>query len=112
MGDIGTALRETPAERTLVAACDTPCLTREWLRGLLGRVAGEVVVPRATDGRVRPLIAVWHNSAVLTVRTAVLAGSHRMRDAVRSVDCRWIDLGDANLVANVNTPGDWVRLGV
>jgi len=110
LGGIATALADSPAEWTLVTACDMPGLTRDWLLDLLGRAEGQVQAPRTSDGRIHPLIAVWHRSAAPTIREAVLGGIHTVSEAVRALDRRWVEVADVNSVRNVNTPDDWARL--
>ena len=110
LGGIATALADSPAEWTLIAACDMPGLTRDWLLDLLNRAEGQVQAPRTPDGRIHPLIAVWHRSATPKIREAVLEGIHTVREAVRALDCRWVEVAEVNSVRNVNTPADWASL--
>jgi molybdopterin-guanine dinucleotide biosynthesis protein A len=110
LGGIATALADSPADWTLITACDMPGLTGEWLRGLLERAEGQALVPRTPDGRIHPLAAVWHRSAGPKIREAVLGGIHTVREAVQALDCRWLEVADSGWVRNVNTPGDWARL--
>jgi molybdopterin-guanine dinucleotide biosynthesis protein A len=109
LGGIATALADSSADWTLIAACDMPYVTREWLTELLHNAAGQITLPRTGDGRIHPTIAVWHRSAEPPVRKAVLAGIHTVKEAIQSLDCRWQDLPDARVVSNVNTPAEWAR---
>lgn len=111
LGGIATALSDSPADWTLITACDMPELTREWLSALLERAAGQVLVPRTADGQIHPLSAVWHKSSAPHVRATVLSGVHTVKEALLALDCRWADVEDGVVLSNVNTPQDWARFG-
>jgi molybdenum cofactor guanylyltransferase len=107
---IVAALEDTEAEWTLIVACDMPCVSRDWLRQLLGCAAGQVLIPRTPDGHIHPLCAVWHISARSVMHDALTSGVHTVREAIRALDCRWYDLADARPVRNVNTPEEWAQV--
>jgi molybdopterin-guanine dinucleotide biosynthesis protein A len=107
---IATALADSTAAWTLIVACDMPQVRREWLHGLLDSAGGQVLIPRTADGRIHPLCAVWHASARSAIEQCLDDGIHTVREAIRTLDCRWYDLDDAQPVSNVNTPDEWALL--
>ena len=107
---IATALADSTAVWTLIVACDMPQVRREWLRGLFDSADGQMLIPRTPDGRIHPLCAVWHASAQATIQQSLAGGIHTVREAIRTLDCRWYDLDDAQPVSNVNTPDEWALL--
>ena len=107
IGGIAAALQSGGAEWSLIVACDMPAVDAVWLRALLDRSAGDVVVPRTADGRVHPLCAVWHRRAAAPVVEAAHAGRRRVRDLLADLRTHYVDLPGAEWhLKNLNTPED------
>jgi molybdopterin-guanine dinucleotide biosynthesis protein A len=79
LGGILSALRHTQADRVLVLACDTPCLSIPLLQWLASfETEAEILVPRTDDGRLHPMPAIYRRSILPAVEAS-------LRSANRSV---------------------------
>jgi molybdopterin-guanine dinucleotide biosynthesis protein A len=110
LGGILTALRHTSADWNLVAACDMPRLTAEFLRSLLERAEGsgvDVVVPAGPSGRPEPLCAVYHRRARPALEAAFRGGIRRAAAALQAGPSVLVEIPEASIFQNVNTPEEW-----
>src|SRR5208337_3578736 len=75
LGGILTALRHTSADWNLVAACDMPELSVEFLKLLINAATGhpavDALVPSGPSGRLEPLCAVYHRRSRLRLERAL-----------------------------------------
>jgi molybdopterin-guanine dinucleotide biosynthesis protein A len=85
------ALAASPAEWTIVLACDLPFVQTPLLARLVERREGvDAVVPRARDG-VHPLCALYRRSCLPAFRRRLCAGDLRVVAALDDVRVRWIE---------------------
>jgi molybdopterin-guanine dinucleotide biosynthesis protein A len=117
MGGLYTAIRATPAARTLVVACDLPFLRRPFLRHIIeaADAACDAAVPRSADGW-QPLCACYARAAATVFERRIARRAWKLADAL--ADLRVREIGPAEiarfdpdglLLFNVNTPHDYAR---
>lgn len=110
VGGIATALDDTPAQWNLIVACDMPALHPEPLRMLLRTAVDrgqQALVPATADGRVHPLCAVYAKSALPVLQQAVAGGIQTVREVLRRLTTIYLEVGEAQWLANANTPEEW-----
>lgn len=117
LGGMLAALEDSTSEWNLLAACDMPALTTEFLSFLVARTAGcegDVILPYDAEGRPEPLCAVYRSSLREVVRRNVEAGIHKVMHALDGVRIarldpeEWATLDtEGHLFANLNRPEDW-----
>ncbi len=116
LGGLYTALKESPADQTVVVAADMPFLTSAFLLSLatLGTLA-QAVVPRNARG-LHPLCASYRRDAADHLAACIKAGALGVTDAIRGLDVREMTIDelapydpDGLLLLNVNTPEDYER---
>ncbi|MEP6538856.1 MAG: molybdenum cofactor guanylyltransferase [Bryobacteraceae bacterium] len=110
VGGIVTALTASGAEWNLIAACDMPGLSAEFLRSLLAVAVdstAECTVPVTPDGRRHPLCAVYRSSARSALQQAVESGIHKLQAAIELLQVHLYPVTTTELLANVNTPTEW-----
>jgi len=109
VGGIATSLIDSSSPYSLVAACDMPALTFEFLRQLIARASGhDAAIPVTVDGRQHPLCAVWSCSALPVFENAIAEGEHTLRRVIERLD--WIPVeGDTAALANLNTPVEYAE---
>ena len=111
LGAILTALDHTSADWNLVAACDMPELSAEFLKGLINatavRSAGDAVVPVGPSGRPEPLCAVYHRRSRPVLERALGRGAGSMRAALKDLRVTFVWVPEVLYFQNVNTPEDW-----
>jgi len=114
LGGIYTAIVASPADRTLVVACDLPGLSAAFLERL-GDVDADLVIPRSRRG-LEPLCAVYSKACAPDIRRRIDRGT--LEAAVLPDGVRVAELGpevlaaydeDGLLFVNVNTPHDYAR---
>ena len=118
LAGILTALSHTASDWNLVLSCDTPYLTEEWLRYLLGRAqasAAQVVLPVSAEGP-EPLVAVWRREAGAGIGAAIARGVLKVTRALESLAIERIEPDEIApfdprgvLFQNLNTPEDFER---
>jgi len=99
----GLAVAET--DLTVCLPVDCPLVTAELLRRLAEACAGaDAAVPQTG-----PLPGAYRKSALPVLQRRLAAERLSLRDALRELDSRTVEL-DERLLANVNTPDDLRRL--
>jgi molybdopterin-guanine dinucleotide biosynthesis protein A len=111
LGGILTALHHTSADWNLVAACDMPELSAEFLRLLIdaaaGRPAADALVPVGASGRPEPLCAVYHRRSRPALERALERGVRSARAALENLRVALVSVPELTPFHNVNTPEDW-----
>ena len=117
LGGIYTALEIADREFVLTVACDLPFLEAPLLGRLVEMAAGVrdgawIRTPRGVE----PLIACYRRGARERIRGQIEAGRLKAADLAAVLDVAEMDLGEvarygspARLLANVNTPDDYVQ---
>ncbi len=110
LGAILTALHHTSADWNLVAACDMPELSGEFLRLLVEATKGsaaDAVVPMGPSGRPEPLCAVYHRGSRAALGRALGRGIRSVRGALEDLRVAFVSVPEVTPFQNVNTPEDW-----
>jgi molybdopterin-guanine dinucleotide biosynthesis protein A len=110
LGGILTALRGASAEWNLVAACDMPGLSAEFLRRLLHaaeRSGGDALLPAGPSGRPEPLCAVYHRRLLPALETAFARGARKATATLQELGAAVLPILEAEPFQNVNTPEEW-----
>ena len=107
LGAILTALDHTSADWNLVAACDMPELSAEFLRLLVNGADGDAVVPIGPSGRPEPLCAVYHRRSRPVLEHAMGRGVRSVRAALKDLRVTFVSVPKVLYFQNVNTPEDW-----
>jgi molybdenum cofactor guanylyltransferase len=114
LGGIYTAIVSSPSARTLIVACDLPCLTAPFLASMAG-IDADLVIPRTTRGY-EPLCAMYSRACAEPIRQRLERGA--LEAAVLPEGVRVWEIGpealarcdpDGLLFLNVNTPHDYDR---
>jgi len=109
------ALEAARAEQVLVVAVDLPALSADLLLALTAFPAADAVVPRAPDGRLQPLCALYRREPVLAVARGNLADQKlRLSALLAALEVRVLEgeeLARADpagrALTNVNTAEAW-----
>jgi molybdenum cofactor guanylyltransferase len=108
---IACALAATAHERVFFAACDIPEIRIEVVRRMLREAAGcDGVVARRPGGWIEPLFAVYRKSMLPAFEAALAAGEGRVRAVFDACAIRYVDVGEADWLKNVNTPEEYGAL--
>lgn len=121
LGGIITALMHAHARNhrdmwCLIAGCDMPFLTCEWLTHMVERaLAGgaSVVAPESEHG-LEPLCACWHTRAISKLQYVFEGGVRKVTEAMKQLETEVLDESqwkrfdsDARLFWNMNTVADY-----
>jgi molybdenum cofactor guanylyltransferase len=109
LGGILTALHHTSADWNLVAACDMPELSGEFLRLLIDDADGDAVVAVGPSGRPEPLCAVYHRRSRPVLERALRRGVRSVRAALEDLRVVLVSVPELAPFQNVNTPEDWAE---
>ena len=119
LGGIHAALSVSRTDRNVILSVDTPLMSTEFLRWLVGCSArgDELAFVPQTKGRTQPLCAVYRKALLPVVERALAAGEFKVDRVFTQVPTRY--LSDAEIHAagfdneifdNVNTPDEYERL--
>jgi molybdopterin-guanine dinucleotide biosynthesis protein A len=107
---VASALQASDSELNLIVSCDVPEVRLAVVRRMLAQADGvDVVVPITSDGREQPLFAVYRRSALPYIEEALKLGGRRLSDIYNLCKVRFVELGDTNWFANLNTMADYER---
>ena len=110
LGGILTALHHTSADWNVVAACDMPELSAEFLGLLLDaaeRTAADALAPAGPSGHPEPLCAVYHRHSCEALERALGRGVRSVRAALKDLRAAVVSVPELTPFQNVNTPEDW-----
>ncbi|MDF9840060.1 MULTISPECIES: molybdenum cofactor guanylyltransferase [unclassified Paenibacillus] len=129
LAGLHAALSQSQQEWNLVAACDLPFASAEFLRYMLtahaesqmntgspGQTGGaDAVVAVSREGRVQPLLGLYHKRMLPVLETALEAGNYRFMDCLNKLDVLYVPesgftpaaADTPSPVFNMNTPEDY-----
>jgi molybdopterin-guanine dinucleotide biosynthesis protein A len=133
LGGIATALANSQSEWCLILACDMPCLTKEWIAFLLGKILQlesedatsqnkressqqfDVIIPEASCG-LEPLCAIYRSTCAPILATELNRGVRKVTDVLATLNLKRISESewrkfspDGNLFGNLNTWQDYLE---
>lgn len=114
LGGICSALRSSTARWNLMVACDMPNVTAAFLAELLEAAEGggaDCLLPAGSSGRPEPLCAVYQARCLPVLAEAFAGGVRSITRALAGAGVRILPVGDDTLLANCNTPGQWIPHG-
>ena len=114
LGGILTALLHSTAEWNVVAACDMPGITAEFLTALIQAAehsSADALVPTGPSGRPEPLCAAYHRRARQGLEAAFASGARAVTAALPTVRTTLFPVPELSLFQNVNTPEEWAAHG-
>ncbi|MGB0035822.1 MAG: molybdenum cofactor guanylyltransferase [Candidatus Acidiferrales bacterium] len=116
LGGIATALRASETPWNLVAACDLPYLTKEWLEFLIGRALAshaDALLPMNERGA-EPLCAMYRKRCEPMIRAALERGTRKVTDGLAGLRVESIEPAEWKvfdseglLFKNMNSPADY-----
>jgi molybdenum cofactor guanylyltransferase len=110
LGGILTALADTRAEWNLIAACDMPGLSPDFLRTLLEAAeqsGADALIPVGPSGLPEPLCAVYSRCARPAMDAAFARGVRKVTAALEGIRSVFFPVSEALCFQNVNTPEEW-----
>jgi molybdenum cofactor guanylyltransferase len=108
LAGIEAALETKRGELNLTVACDMPGVETSWLATLLDEARmkeAQCVATRERNGVVHPLCAVYRNSCLPKVRSALDAGRLKLLDLLEELQAVTLEIGKT--IWNINTPEEW-----
>jgi molybdopterin-guanine dinucleotide biosynthesis protein A len=108
LGGIYTAIRHSPADRTLVVACDMPYLSSAFLQRLAAVGDADLVIPRTARG-FEPLCAIYSRRCEAEIHERLRRGEYEAWKPPTGIRVAEVSVGDDLSVVNVNTPHDYER---
>jgi molybdopterin-guanine dinucleotide biosynthesis protein A len=117
LGGILTVLEHTAADWNLVAACDMPGLTADFLRKLLETARAQeadILLPVGPVGKPEVLCAVYRKRALEGLAAAFQEGVRKVAWAVAKASglrTVFFKFAEVSVFQNVNTPEEWAAHG-
>ena len=96
-----------------VVACDIPHIEVDCVRKMLTEIRGaDIVVPITDDRKYEPLFAIYRKSALDAIKQTLRKGKRKISDCFDKCKVKYIDLGQADWLINVNTPAEYEKLRI
>jgi molybdopterin-guanine dinucleotide biosynthesis protein A len=108
LGGIYTAIMHSPADRTLIVACDMPFLSSAVLQRMEAVEDADLVIPRHARGY-EPLCAIYSRACAEDIRRRIDRGSYEASKLPAGVRVTEFDVDNEVMFVNVNTPHDYER---
>ena len=107
---IASALAASRNELNFVVACDMPRIDVGAMRRLLRAARdADAAVPARGGSYIEPLFAVYGKRILASMKEALAEGKRKVRDVLDRCDVKYVDLGDAEWLDNLNTREDYER---
>jgi molybdopterin-guanine dinucleotide biosynthesis protein A len=104
---ITEALRRAGGRPVLVCATDLPFVSAAVIQGLAGHgVRDAPAVVAARDGQIQPLLGCYHPDAAALLSDAAAEGRAPLREIVRAIGAHEFEVGDPEVLFNINSPQD------
>lgn len=106
---VASCLAASTGDRNLVAACDLPDVPAPLVRRLLEEAfTGDAAVPRAANGNIEPLLAVYRRRLLPDAQRLLAAGEGGLRPLLAAAETRFVPLEEygTSALPNLNTPED------
>jgi molybdopterin-guanine dinucleotide biosynthesis protein A len=112
LGGIMAALAHVQTDWFFAVAGDAPFVDAAHVERLSARRNDtcDAIVPRHPTGQVEPLAALYRRSAYMREGERVLGETAALRDVVAHLRTIYVDVEDARIFTNVNTPADYDAL--
>ncbi|MFQ6035297.1 MAG: molybdenum cofactor guanylyltransferase [Sedimentisphaerales bacterium] len=105
---IASTLQASANELNFVVACDIPHIDLACVRRMLAKAkAVDLVIPTTGDGKYEPLFAVYRKSALAAINEVLSSGGRKISDVFSRCRVKYIDLGDAEWLINLNTIAEY-----
>jgi len=108
LGGIYTAIMHSPADRTLIVACDMPFLSSAVLHRMEAVEDADLVIPRHARGY-EPLCAIYSRACADDIRRRIERGAYEASRLPAGVRVTEFDVENEVMFVNVNTPHDYER---
>ncbi len=110
---IHAALRAAKYPWLWVVSADMPFLSINiYDQMFIRRKSHGAVVPRWSDGKIEPLCALYHRSALIAFEESLKLERYKMQEIIRSIHPRWLYIEEhpwmiaSRCFFNINTPDD------
>jgi molybdenum cofactor guanylyltransferase len=108
---IASALDASANEINFVVACDIPYIEMKCVKRMLTEARGaDIVVPTTGDKKLEPLFAVYRKSALDAINKTLREGKRKISEVFDKCEVKYIDLGDAEWLININTLTEFEEL--
>ena len=105
---IASALDFSTNEINFVVACDIPYINLSFVRKMLAEAIDvDMVIPVGSDGKYEPLFAVYCKSALAAINDVLASGRRKISDVFSRCRVKYIELGDADWLMNINTMAEY-----
>jgi len=105
---IASALETSANEINFVMACDIPYINLSFVRKMLAEAIDvDMVIPVGSDGKYEPLFAVYCKSALAAINEVLASGRRKISDVFSLCRIKYIELGDADWLVNINTMAEY-----
>jgi len=108
LGGIYTAIMHSPADRTLIVACDMPFLSSAVLHRMEAVEDADLVIPRHARGY-EPLCAIYSRACADDIRRRIERGAYEASRLPAGVRVTEFEVENEVMFVNVNTPHDYER---
>ncbi|KGE20334.1 molybdenum cofactor guanylyltransferase [Paenibacillus wynnii] len=120
LGGLHAGLSHSQTEWNAVVACDLPFVTKELLQHIFNRAGNaesnvQAIVPVAANGKVQPLLAMYHINVLPSLEAALENRHSRVMEWLQGLNVLYIPedefpdsfMNQRDVLLNMNTPDDY-----
>jgi len=105
---IVSCLSESRFDLNFVTGCDIPEINQGVIEKMITEAPGfDVVMPRAGDGCIEPLFAIYRRSVLEPARATLSEGKRRIRDLLPRIRAKYVEMPEGDWYRNLNTMEDY-----
>jgi molybdenum cofactor guanylyltransferase len=115
LAGIYTAMNNEKAEWYVILSCDVPLITKHTIRSLLELRQPNIkaIIPKI-NGKLHPLIGIYHHSMFSTIEEKLSKYSYKMVSLLDEIDVLYVsekEIGvDLKIFSNINSQEDYTQL--
>ncbi|MCT4597851.1 MAG: molybdopterin-guanine dinucleotide biosynthesis protein B [Vallitalea sp.] len=117
IGGIHAGLKASRYNSCIVLPCDTPFVDKYIVDYLISQDDDcyDLILPRTSDGKYHPLLAIYHKSALHTIDTAIKNNNYRLLNLIEKLNVKVIDIERKgfnvdNILNNINTKEQYRKI--
>ncbi len=107
IGGLYSCLGESTTDINMVIPCDVPLVSTVFYEWMLAKIGSyDAVIPRYVDGKLEPLIGVYHKNAVQKMAEQIKLQDYKLVHLLEKLKVYYIEIPESVDLKNINFPTD------
>lgn len=107
LGGLYSGLKVSENSINLIIPCDVPFVSPDIYHELLKHLNNnDAVVPLLPDGKIEPLVAVYHSRCLPVIYQQIISDDLKVVHLLEKLHVKYVKMNDSAIFKNINTPTD------